>query len=238
MSLEQTLETTNDLLKQIIVILQTGVSAPAEIGAAEKSPATDSATKRASRAKKEPVAGTTYWHIPSFNSVFAQEPGMAAPTMADAVKIGEEEYTAKKSAQMAATQQAIADHSRPTTTGASTEVSPAATQPTAEAAAADAQPQKTTGASATASTAAAPAASPAQSEIKFADVLAKFKELNASKEAGHGREGVMAVLKKFLPNDAAPTVSKIESLGRNVEVMAALNELLTPAAADDFDPLA
>ena len=229
MSLEQTLEQTNDLLKQIITILQTGVSAGAEIGVQP-----EATTKRsAGRPKKEVAAGTTYWHIPSHNSVFAQEPGMAAPTMPDAVKISAEDYAAKKAVQMAATQAVIASHTHATTTSAQPEVSPADSKPTAEVAA-GAAAQSSTAQPAPQPSTAQTAAAGSAGDVPYAEVLAKFKELNAA--AGHGRESVMAVLKKFLPNEAAPTVSKIEALGRNAEVLAEISALLAPAA--DFDPLA
>jgi len=243
MSLEQTLTQTNELLKQVITILQSGISAPADLGQPEVAVTKRSPGRPKKETSTEAVAGTVYWSIPSMNSVFAQEPSMAAPTMPDAVKVTKEEYEAKKAEISARVDEVIAAQRQATITSAKPATHHASTQPTAGAAAGDA-PTNTAasaGTSAQSAATAQPALTAATETVKYADVLAKFKLLNVGTEPGQGRDGVMAVLKKFLPNEAAPTVSKIEALGRNADVMAELDSLLKPAAAapaDDFDPLA
>ena len=65
--------------------------------------------------------------------------------------------------------------------------------------------------------------------------------LNKSTEPGHGREGVLAILKKYLPDDAKPSVTKLQPLGKNADILADIEAALGGgAAADDtdFDPLA
>jgi hypothetical protein len=234
MSLEQTLDTTNVLLSRLITILQTGLSAPAEIGAPADTTHAETTPKRTTtRAKKEVAAGTIYWLIPSMDSAFAQEPGMAAPTATDAVKVTQQEYEAKKAEISQRVDAVLAAQTKKAS--APTEVSAAPSSPTAEVAA-DAAPTSTAASAGTAAQS-AETAQPASTaaEVKYADVFAKFKELSGAE--GHGRESVMKVLKQFLPNEAAPTVSKTEALGRNAEIVAVIDALLKPAAAE-FDPLA
>ena len=60
--------------------------------------------------------------------------------------------------------------------------------------------------------------------------------LNKSPLPGHGRDGVLAILKQFLPDDERPSVTKMQPLGRNAEILAAIEAAMAPAA--EFDPLA
>jgi len=227
MSLEQTLERTNELLLQIVTILQTGVSAPAELGAAA-----DTTKKGPGRPKKTDAtpAGTVYWLIEKHNTVFAQEPGMNAPTIEGAVQVTKEEYEAKKSQFKALADQAIA-----TTTAARSETTYAPTPPTAEAAAAGAPATPTTAASPTTPPATAPAAQPA-GEPAFADVMTAAKALNDHGGAGKGRALLMEVLQAFLPGVEKPTVAGLQALGKNADVIAAMKAKMAPA--EEFDPLA
>lgn len=225
MSLEQTLERTNELLQQVITILQTGVSAPAEVGAA------DTTKKGPGRPKKtDTPAGTVYWVIDKHNTVFAQDPGMNAPTIEGAVQVTKEEYEAKKSQFKALADQAIA-----TTTTAKSATTSAPSQPTAEAVAAAAPAPSTTAPAPQPSTA-APADASSASEPAFADVMTTAKALNDHGGAGKGRALLMEVLQQFLPGVEKPTVAGLQALGKNADVIAAMKAKMAPA--EEFDPLA
>lgn len=89
------------------------------------------------------------------------------------------------------------------------------------------------------------AAALAADDTPWATVIAKFMELNKSPEPGHGREGVESVLKQFLPGVDKPNAAMLQPLGKNAEVVAAIEALLAPKviaapapAAGEFDPLA
>lgn len=225
MSLEQTLEQTNELLKQIITILQTGVSAGAELAAA------DTTKKSPGRPKKtEVAAGTVFWLIEKHNTVFAQEPGMNAPTIEGSVQVTKEEYEAKKSQFKVLADQAIA-----TTTTAKPAATSAPSQPTAEVVAADASVKSTAAPAPQPSTATAADASSA-SEPAFADVMTAAKALNDHGGAGKGRALLMEVLQALLPGVEKPTVAALQALGKNAAVIEAMKAKMAPA--EEFDPLA
>lgn len=232
MSLEQTLSQTNTLLTQLISILTTGIEANATLGTAEAT-----ATPAKGRKKKEPTApaGTVYWHVPKFNSVFAQEPGMAAPTVEGAVEISKDEYDAKKAEQMAATDAAIANHSHATTTSANSSATSAPSSPTAEAAA-GAAAAPSTAQQAPASNTAQPAAANSANEVSFEAMFEAAKKVAAGAAPKLGRDALTAVLKEYLPNEAQPTVTKLGALGKNAELLARFESMLKPDEA--FDPLA
>ena len=89
----------------------------------------------------------------------------------------------------------------------------------------------------------APAASTASSEkpadeVPFAKIVERITVLNKSDKPGHGREGVMAILKKYLPDLPKPTVTLLQPLGMNAAILADIDAALTPAAEEEFDPLA
>ena len=65
--------------------------------------------------------------------------------------------------------------------------------------------------------------------MPFSHVVGKLQLVLCSNKPGHGREGVLSILKRFLPDDPAPTVPKLSGIGRNAEVLAAAQALLTPA---------
>ena len=232
MSLEQTLERTNSLLEQLLTVLQSGLAAEAELGKPERKP-------RTSKKVEAPAApaGTVFWSIPKYNSVFAQEPGMAEPTIEGAVKITQEEYDAKKAEQRLTTDQVLAKQREAsqaaTTTSAPSATTSAPTPPTAEVAAVAAPAPSTTEGSSTTRSAAASGASP----VTFPQVLEAAKKLNSSSQPGHGREAVMGILRKLLPDDPQPTVTKLDG---KVDLAAALAEFQAPfaAAQAEFDPLA
>lgn len=82
----------------------------------------------------------------------------------------------------------------------------------------------------TAPTATAPAE--AASETPWKDVLTAIQELNKSEKPGHGRDGVLAVLKQFgLEGQKVP---KLETLGKHAEVLAFVKSLMATDASDDL----
>ena len=238
MSLEAKLDTLNTLLANVITILQTGVSGQRELdlGGPGTAETTEDKPKRG-RPKKDAAAeaATVYWSIPSLNSFFAQEPGMAAPTTADAVKITKEQYDLGK-AQISERVDAVLASQQANSQRASTE-QPAATQPSAAAAPAAAPAPTTTAASPTTQPAAAPAASPATpSDVTFTQVVEAAKALNASQAEGHGRQGVIDVLKALMPADPQPTIPKLQTSGVDLAVaLKAFNDKLNPPAAAEVD---
>lgn len=243
MSLESRLDTLNTLLANVITILQTGVSGQRELdlGAptgTTSAPAVEPVEDKPKRGrpKKADDATSVYWHIPSLNSVFAQEPGMAAPTTPGSVQISKEDYDAKK-AEIAARVDAALASQQANSQSAKTDA-PAATQPTAPAAPAAAPAPSTTEASTTTQPAAASAASPATptADVSFEQVVAVAKQINSSTAEGHGRQAVIDVLKMLMPNDPQPTIPKLQTSGVNMAAaLKAFNDKLNPPAAAEPD---
>lgn len=239
MSLEQTLEQTNELLKQVITILSTGVTAGAELGQAqaadakptrtrktktEETPATTNVTTAPNNVlgtvEGDPV-GTRYWLIEKHNTVYKQAPGEPEPTLAGAVITTAADYLAKK-AQF----EALSPVTTSSAPAASTAPAAAPAPSTPAASTVSSQPSEQT-----------------QGDVPFATIVERITVVNKSPAEGHGRNGVLAILKKWLPNDPQPTVTKLQPLGKNAEILADIEALLAPAAApaapaDDFDPLA
>jgi len=76
--------------------------------------------------------------------------------------------------------------------------------------------------------------------VQFDEVLQAFMALNKSQAPGHGREGVIGILTKYLPQDPKRSVPKLAALNRNAEILADVNALMNVGANDaaDYDPLA
>lgn len=98
---------------------------------------------------------------------------------------------------------------QPATTGEST----ATTEPSATARAAGASDEK-------------------PSTPSFDEVTAKIVALN--KAEGHGRESVLKVFRQFFGTTEGKRVPDLQSLGKNAEIIAFVDALLTPAAEDDL----
>ena len=240
MSLEVTLEQTNELLKQIITMLATGVSAPSELGKPEVTPIAAISAVSASvsgadapkrgRPRKEahaeahaeaPAPETAYWVIEKHLTVYAQEPGMTTPTIQSAEKVSREVYEAKKSefaALVNAPSPAPTAHTEPTAQVGDTSTQAVAPEPK------PAQESSTT-----------PNVAVPSAPLTYDDVFAALTKVNKST---HGRDGVKAVLARVLPTVSNPSVS---SIAARPEVFAAIvseaHALLNPPA-DDYDPLA
>ena len=67
------------------------------------------------------------------------------------------------------------------------------------------------------------------------DVLPVLMSINKSDKPGHGREGIVAVMKQFGLDPAKDKVPALEALGKHVEVLAFAKGVLegTGGAADD-----
>lgn len=124
---------------------------------------------------------------------------------------------------------------KPADTGASADQGNAAAMQQQTAASEPSATQQQATASA-APSAPAPAPEPEKKpSASFADVTAKIIELNKSQKPGHGRDGVLAVLAHFLGDATGKRVPDLEALGKNDEIIAFTDSLLTaPAAADDL----
>lgn len=288
MSLESTLERTNELLSAIVTILQTGLLARTEIATigpitgpitgAIPAPAPAEAPKRRGRPPKteaspevvtevalaqaeqtiaaagaamiqatevlaraaaaepevaqagevaaepapavEPAPAadaTRYFLYEKHNTVYSVKPGEPVPNIPETVEVSREVYEAKKDEFQKNFQRS--QPAAPTTTPAAT---PAPSTPAAPA------------------VSLTPSA-PQPAEVPFQKIIERITALNKSPEPGHGREGVMAILRKWLPDEEKPTVTKMQPLKQNAAILADIEALLTPAPvadADDFDPLA
>lgn len=102
------------------------------------------------------------------------------------------------------------------------EVAPAATAPQTA----------TSAPTATVPAASASAPDSTTSTPPWKDVLKAIQELNASDKPGHGRDGVLAVLKQF--GLEGKKVPQLETLGKHAEVMAFVKSLMAADASDDL----
>lgn len=116
----------------------------------------------------------------------------------------------------------VADEKKPEAPAA-TEQPNATTAPTATVPAATASVQTST-----------PATPPqaASADTPWQTVLGAIQALNKSDKPGHGRDGVLAVLKQF--GLEGKKVPHLEGLGKNAEVLAFVNSLLNAPASDDL----
>jgi hypothetical protein len=216
MSLEQTLEKTNTLLAQLLTVITTGLEAQATIGEPEKKTRTRKETTPPTPTQAMGLVngdpeGTRYFLIEKHNTVYAQKPGDPDCTLPGAEIITAEHFVKKKAEFTAKTEAILAAQKSPAPT-------PAAASPTAPIASSP-----------------APAASV---EVGFPQIVERITALNKSPEPGHGREGVLAILRKYLPGDERPSVTKLQPLNRNAEILADIEAALAPAGAGEFDPLA
>lgn len=234
MSLEQSLNRTNQLLETIITILQTGVSAPTELGlttVAAASQATAETASDATAPKKRgrpakvieataPAGDSRYFVYEKHRTVYEIKAGEHVPDVPDAVEVSRDVYEAKK-AEFAKNVKV------PTETGspAQATTTPAATHAPSTPAASNVSSQ---------------VSEQPSGDVPFPKIIERITALNKSPADGHGREGVLAVLRKWLPGDDKPTVTKLQPLGKNAEILADIEAMLNPAVVEEeeFDPLA
>ena len=234
MSIEATLGSIDTSLKALVALLQnagtlTHLAAPAvekktrakkgEQAASAETPVTTdthavvveaeapAATQPAPVVDGDP-AGTRYWVSEELQTAYAQKPGDPDP-QPQSFRIESADGYLSKKAEFAA-KKAQADVA--TTTPAI-----AATEPTATAPAA----------TASAETSATP-------EVTWKEVLTALQAVNKSTKAGHGRDGILALLKQF--GCEGKTVPAMEALGQHAAILAATNALLSAseAGADDL----
>lgn len=245
MSLEQTLNETNDLLRQLLTRLNTALEAEQTLGepAKKRTRSTKASTETAEAPAAETAApaittapnnvlgtvegdpeGTRYFWIASHNTVYAQKPGDPDCTLPGAEIVTAAYYLQKKADGEAATRALIAKNNEVARADTAALLDKAKEISAASTAAAAPAP------------APAPAVTPTAEAVSFQQVIARITALNRSTLPGHGREGVLSVLRKFLPGDDRPTATKLATLSRNEEVLAEIDRLMAVDA--DFDPLA
>ena len=140
-------------------------------------------------------------------------------------------------AQQSASAEAQPSQEKKTRTRKSDTAPSVADEKKPEAPAATEQPTATTAPTATVQ--AAPASvptstteTPPQADTHWQTVLGAIQALNKSDKPGHGRDGVLAVLKQF--GLEGKKVPQLEGLGKNAEVLAFVNSLLNAPASDDL----
>ena len=180
---------------------------PAVVAEAETTAATQPATQPAPVVDGDPV-GTRYWVSDGLQTAYAQKPGDPDPQPQSFRIESADGYMSKKAEFAAKKAQADVATATPAT---------AATEPTATAPAA----------TASAETSATP-------EVTWKEVLTALQEVNKSTKAGHGRDGILALLKQF--GCEGKTVPAMEALGQHAAILAATNALLSAseAGADDL----
>lgn len=222
MTIEAQLQELIDINKAILTAMQSG----AQVNAAAGTEQSETAGKRTRRTKAEieadkaaeaaanavvdgDPAGTAYWHNEAQTLVFTQKPGEAAPAAeAGFVQVTAQVYLAAKAAYEKAE--------------AAKNAQAAATQQTAA----------NTAPSATAQQATASAATSANAEVSWDDAVKALKELSTN--PAHGATAVKAIISQIDPT--AANVPALQKLGKNAEIVAAVNALLKPAGAE-VDPL-
>lgn len=230
MTIEDTLSSIDTSLKTIVTILQSAgaISASSE-PAASASDAGEATTPRKRRTKAEIAAdeaaaaaaagktspalglvdgdpeGTRYWVSDELQTAYAQKPGDPDPQPQSFKLTSAADYLEKKATFAAKKDQTVAQ-------SVTTSAAPAATEP-----------------SATAPAATASAATSAAAEPTWKEVLASLQDVNKSTKAGHGRDGILALLKQF--GCEGKTVPALEPLGKHSAILAAARALLDGEAA-------
>lgn len=225
MSLESALLETNELLRQLLTAVQSGQQAQSALG--EPEVAAQPAKRGPGRPKKnaeastsEPTApppGTRVVVTPTGQEINIPSYGATPPGWSD----GPVPSACAAPEAVPTTPQAVPVPLVPA--GIPPAAAPAPTAPAASA------------------PAAVSPSSPAAAAVSFDEVVQAFMEINKSSAPGHGREGVIGLLSKYLPNDAKPSVPKLQALGRNAEIYADARALLgikpAPAPTAEYDPL-
>lgn len=239
MSLESTLQTTNELLAQVITILQTGLQAPATFGEPEvkqtrtrktkteaspevvtQATSTQQTTHTADETGPGVVESDTesqYFIVERHNTVFEVKPGEKNPQVAGSARISKEVYEAKK-AEFAKKTTEVLNQSATAAPTTAPAAAPAPTTPDA-------------------STASSQQSEQTQAEVPFKAIIDKVTVLLKSDKPGQGRPAVQAILAKWLPGVEGPTVTKMQALGKNAEILADIEAALAEPKADEFDLL-
>lgn len=244
MTFEATLQSIDASLKALVVMAQTGSSAAHTFGvAADAAHAAANvgfvaslavSAAKAPRKTKEPVGqtsaalesemataatnplglvpgdpeGTRYWVIEKHNTVYAQKPGDIDCSI-EGAKIESAAFYLEKKAEFAKKSLIPPLAAAPSTAPAAAST-PAATAATA---------------------------SPSVATPSFKDVTDKLIELSKDVRPGKGREALVALLAKYLPEVEATArkVPTLSTLGKNTEIMAEVLALLAPDAEVEVD---
>lgn len=227
MTIEDTLSSIDASLKTIVTILQSAGAIGASSAPAASAPdAGEATTTRKRRTKAEIAAdeaaaaaagktaptlglvdgdpeGTRYWVSDELQTAYAQKPGDPDPQPQSFKLTSATDYLEKKAAFAAKKDQAVAQPA--TTTHVTAAPEPSATAPAATASEA---------------TSAGPT---------WKEVLAALQDVNKSTKAGHGRDGILALLKQF--GCEGKTVPALEPLGKHAAILAAARAMLDGEAA-------
>lgn len=227
MTIEDTLSSIDASLKTIVTILQSAGAIGASSAPAASAPdAGEATTTRKRRTKAEIAAdeaaaaagktaptlglvdgdpeGTRYWVSDELQTAYAQKPGDPDPQPQSFKLTSATDYLEKKAAFAAKKDQAVAQSV--TTTHVTAAPEPSATAPAATASAATSAAEPT-----------------------WKEVLAALQDVNKSTKAGHGRDGILALLKQF--GCEGKTVPALEPLGKHSAILAAARAMLDGEAA-------
>ena len=228
MTFEATLQSIDASLKALVVMAQSGASAVQTFGAAAETAhavanvnlAAALSTAKPTRKAKEPAGtantlglvdgdpeGTRYWVIEKHSTVYAQKPGDIDCSI-EGAKIESAAFYLEKKAEFAK----------------KSLIPPLAAEVTTLPAVAPTH-------IAVAPTASSPAATPS-----FKEVTDKLIELSKDTRPGKGREALVALLAKYLPDTdaSARKVPALAALGKNDELMAEVMVQLAPDAEVDI----
>lgn len=230
MTIEDTLSSIDASLKTIVTILQSAGAISASSEPAASGPdAGEATTPRKRRTKAEIAAdeaaaaaaaagktspalglvdgdpeGTRYWVSDESQTAYAQKPGDPDPQPQSFKLTSAADYLEKKATFAAKKDQVVAQPA--TTTHVTAAPEPSATAPAATASAATSAAEPT-----------------------WKEVLAALQDVNKSTKAGHGREGILALLKQF--GCEGKTVPALEPLGKHAAILAAARAMLDGEAA-------
>ena len=221
MTIEATLLSIDATLKALLASVQAGAQMAAEFSGAEPGAsrkrrtkaeiaADEAAAAAAKQAAEKPAAEPTYYVNYDTSEVYVQQPGAPKPEGEHFVAHDKATYEVEKANFEKA---AAAKNAQ----GAVTTPATAHTEP-----------------SATAQPATASAATSASDEVTWDAAVTALKTL--AQNPAHGSTAVMAVIKQIDP--AAANVPALKPLGKNAEIVAAVDALLNPKAATaEADPL-
>lgn len=212
MTFEERLASIDATLKALLQIQQTAAAARAEMStaapAAEKAPK----TRKAAESKAAPAADA---------AGAAQEDSIY--WVIEKHNTVYEQRPGEPAPAIEGAEQVTADVYQQKKDEFAKKINAAATQPSPAAA----EP------SATATPAAA--ATNTTSDVSFKTVVERLTVLSKDTRPGRGREGVLAILNKYLPNlpEAERKVPKLEALKQNAEILAAVEAALTDTPVED-----
>lgn len=214
MTIEETLSSIDTSIKLIVTILQSAGAISEQAGPASNAGAPDAAKTTRTRTKKEDAA-------PAPAPVVAGDPAGTIYFVSDELLTVYAQTPGNPAPEPASFKQvAAAEYT-------------AKKEEFTKKSGAQAAPSTAAAASPAANTLAASTASSVDSAPTWKDCLTAIQALNKSDKPGHGRDGVMAVLKQFgLEGQKVPA---LEGLNKHAEILKFTNDLLAGGAQDDSD---